>query len=201
MSMIMSRRTRWLYAPVALLAAVLIGGSCTSGGVDDADFDALQAQVGQLQTELADVTTALAATEEAAQRALLFAILPAFDTSAFHSIDEGINNDDLIHATTPGTVQRAIEAIASADWPSALQPNVDQYREALEALIGPVLDNDPEAAGRPATVVHALTHEFGKSISAFLSGEDVPPPPVLGSEGEHEEGEDHDEGEGEDHDE
>jgi hypothetical protein len=192
----MSRRPRWLFAPAVLLTAVLIGAACTSSGVDDADFDALQAQVGQLQTELADVTAALTTAEEAAQRALLFAILPTFDTSAFHSIDEQINNDDLIRATTPGTVQRAIEAIASATWPSALQPNVDQYREALEALIGPVLDNDPEAAGRPATVVHALTHEFAESISAFLSGEQVPPLPLLGSEDD-----DHDESEDEEHDE
>ncbi|HJN92530.1 MAG TPA: hypothetical protein QGF05_07390 [Dehalococcoidia bacterium] len=185
MSISMSRRTRWLFAPLLLLAAGLIAAACSSGGVDQDDFDALRAQVGQLQTEVADFNATLAATEEAAQRALLFAILPAFNTSAFHTIDEQINNDGLIHATTPGTVQRALEAIASADWPEALQPNVDQYREALEALIEPVLDNDSDAAGRPATVVHALTHAFEGSISAFLDGEEVPPPPDLGSDGEH----------------
>jgi len=179
---VMRHQLWWLLlAPV--VAAGTLAAACGGDGVSEDDFAALRAQVGDLQAQVD-------ASADTAERALLFALLPAFDAAAFHTIDEQINNDGLIHRTTPGIVQRAIDAVDATTWPASLQPHVIQLRERLEALLMPVLDDDAEAAGLPATVAHALVHEFDEAVSAYLAGEEVPDPPDIASVDEHDDAED-----------
>jgi hypothetical protein len=179
---IMRHRSRWLLLVPALAAGALAAAACGSDGVDEDDFAALQAQVADLQSQV-DTSA------DTAERALLFALLPAFDASAFHAIDEQINNESLIHQTTPGIVQRAIDAVDATTWPASLQPHVTQLRDRLEALLAPVLDDDAESAGLPATIAHGLIHSFEQAVSAYLAGEEVPDPPDIGAVSEHSESE------------
>ena len=39
---------------------------------------------------------------------------------------------------------------------------------------------------RPAQFTHATIHAFEGAVTAFLGGEEIPPPPEIGSEEEHE---------------
>lgn len=168
--------------PLLAAAAALLAAACSGGDVSNDEFSQLETQVAALQTELATVSEQLSDAQESAQRALMVASLPAFDTPTFHAIDEQINNEQLIHQTTPGIVERALVTLQQPIWPEELAPNVEQYRNALAALLELVLDDDAEAAGRPATIAHALTHAFDSAVSAYLSGEAVPPPPDLGDD-------------------
>ncbi|MCY3918580.1 MAG: hypothetical protein OXG38_02080, partial [Chloroflexi bacterium] len=48
-----------------------------------------------------------------------------------------------------------------------------------EAAVGPVLDNDPEAATRPVRVAHRHAHEFETAVAAYFDGREIPPPPDI----------------------
>ncbi len=158
--------------------------SCGSAGQND--FDDLSGRVAALQTRVQEA-------EDTAQRALLLSVLPALDAEKFHNIDESINNDGVILATTPGTVQRALDVVRTTSWPAELATYAAQWDDALLALLVPVLDDDAESAGRPATIVHAISHAFEVAVSAFIAGNEIPPPPALDTEHHHEsEGDDHD---------
>ena len=176
---------------LGILAALvaMIAAAC-GGGASQDEFADLSAQVAALQTRIH-------ATEDTAQRALLLSVLPALDVAKFHDIDESINNDGAIHATTPGIVQRALDVVRTTSWPAELVANVAQWDDALLDLLDPVLDDNAEAAGRPATIVHAISHAFEGAVSAFIAGDEIPPPPDLGIEHDHEaeEDEDHDDDE------
>ena len=181
--------------PLLAAGAALVAAACGGGDVTDEEFEALRAQVGALQTELSE-------TQEVAQRALLIAALPALDTNRFHTIDEQINNEGLIHATTPGFVRRAVETLTSVEWPAKLAENVEQFRGAAAALLGPVADNDVDASGRPALVAHAIAHAFNDAVDAYLAGDAIPAPPAISEAESHEHAaEEHDEDEGNDEDE
>ena len=173
---------RWLIAPLLIAAIALIAAAC--GGDDSND---------QLAAEVAALRRDVAATQQLAREALLCASLPALEVARFHDIDERINGEGRVHATDPGFLQRAEQVLASPVWPAELQPNVDQFRQALEAAIPAVLDNDPEAAGMPVLIAHAISQEFEEAVAAYFAGEPVPPPPDWGEAGEHDGDADHDE--------
>ncbi len=181
---------RWLIAPLLIAAIALIAAAC---GGDDPN-DRLAAEVAALRNDLA-------ATRQLATEALLRASLPALEVARFHDIDERINNEGLVHAADPGFLRRAEQVLSSPVWPAELQPNVDQFRAAVEAVIPPVLDNDAEAAARPALIAHANSHEFEEAVAAYFAGEPVPPPPDLGEAGERDDNAGHDEDDDIDHDE
>jgi hypothetical protein len=170
----------------------VIAAAC-GGGASQDDFDDLRAQVAAFQTRVQGA-------EDAAERALLLSALPALEVAKFHEIDETINNDATIHATTPGIVQRALDVVRTTTWPAELADNVAQWDDALVDLLDPVLDDDAEAAGRPATIVHAISHAFEGAVSAFIAGDEIPAPPDLGTEHDHEAEEDEDHADEEDHD-
>jgi len=50
---------------------------------------------------------------------------------------------------------------------------------ALQDLQGPVLADDAAEAGRPATIAHANSHAFEESVNAYLTGEEIQPPPNI----------------------
>ena len=104
----------------------------------------------------------------------------------------------MIHATTPGIVQRAITTLEQDFWPEALAANVEQLHGLLSDFLEPVLEDDVEAAGRPAQFTHATIHAFEGAVTAFLGGESIPPPPEVGSGDDHEVGDEHDEAEHDD---
>lgn len=179
-------RRLW-FVPLFLAMTALIAAACGGGGdVSEGDFEALQSQVAALQTDVNAVQAEVEAAAEGAVRALMVASLPALSTGTFHTIDEQINNDGLIHATTPGIVQRAITTLEQDFWPDALDANIEQLHGLLSDLLEPVLDDDADAAGRPALLTHATIHAFEGAVTAFLGGEEIPAPPDLGSEAEHE---------------
>ena len=185
----LKRRPRVWIAPPILAAIALIAAAC---GGDDSN-DALAAEVAALRVEVAQ-------TQQLATEALLRASLPALEVARFHDIDERINNDGVVHATDPGFLARAQQVLSSDIWPDALRPNVEQFRDAVADALPFVQDNDPDGAGRPILIAHANSHEFEGAVAAYFAGEDVPPPPDLGEDADHDtpiaeehEEEDHDE--------
>jgi len=163
---------KWLIAPIAITVIAIIAAAC--GGDETADVnDALIAEVAVLRADLSR-------TQEIASEALLRASLPALELARFHDIDERINDEARVEATDPGFLARAQQVLDSDIWPAALQPNVDQFRDAVAAALPFVRDNDPAAAGRPILIAHANAHEFQEAVAAYFDGEDIPPPPDLG---------------------
>ena len=166
---------RWLIAPILIAAIAAIAAAC---GGDDNNDD-LVAKIDVLRAEVAE-------TNALATEALLRASLPALEVARFHEMDERINNEGFVHATDPGFLQRAEQVLSSSVWPDALAPNVEQFRDAVADAVPPVLDNDPDGAGRLVLIAHVNAHEFEGAVSAYFSGDEVPPPPDLGDGGEHE---------------
>ena len=173
---------RWLIAPLLLAAVALIAAACGN----DNDNDELLAEVSALRTEVAQ-------TQQIATEALVRASLPALEVARFHDIDERVNLEGIVHPTDPGFLQRAQQVLARSIWPLELQANVDQFRDAVAGAIDPVLDNDPQAAGRPIQIAHAHAHEFQGAVAAYFAGDPVPPPPDFDSDAEHEHAADEDE--------
>ncbi len=178
-------RRRW-FVPLILASVAVVAAACGGGGVSESDFEALRGQVAALQTDVNAARAEADAAAEGAVRALMVASLQSLETSTFHTIDEQINNEGLIHATTPGIVQGAITMLEQDFWPEALAANVDQLHDLLSDFLTPVLDDDAEAAGRPAQFAHATVHAFEGAVTTFLSGGEVSPPPDVGSDEDHE---------------
>ena len=153
-------------------AAAVLAAACGGGEVSRSEFETLQQDV-------ADLRGLLERASETADRALLVASLPALQVAQFHSMDEVINNERMIHATHPGIVIRAINTLQAPIWPTDLDAHVAGFLAALQTLEGPILDDDAQAAGRPARVVHAHAHAFEDAINTLLAGEEVPPPPKI----------------------
>ncbi len=153
-------------------AAAVLAAACSGGEVSESEFETLQQDVAELRGLLEQAG-------ETAERALLIASLPALEVAQFHSMDEVINNERMIHATHPGIVIRAINTLQEPIWPTDLDAHVAGFLAALQTLEGPILDNDAQAAGRPARVMHAHAHAFEEAVNAFLAGEAVPPPPEI----------------------
>ena len=174
--------TRLLMLGILATLVTAIAAAC-GGGASQDEFDDLSAQVAALQTRVQGA-------EDTAERALLLSVLPALDVAKFHDIDESINNDRAIQSTTPGIVQRALDVVRTTSWPAELADNVAPWDDALLDLLDPVLDDNAEAAGRPATIVHAISHAFEGAVSAFIAGDEIPPPPDLGTEHDHEDDDD-----------
>ena len=153
----------------------MLAAACGGGGaVSESEFEDLRSEVAELRGLLESANTT-------SERALLVASLPALEEAVFHAIDELINNEGTIQATHPGIVSRAIGTLEAPIWPAELEANVAQFLAALEVLQEPLLDDDAEAAGRPATIAHANSHAFEGAVNAFLAGEEVPPPPEISS--------------------
>ena len=62
-----------------------------------------------------------------------------------------------------------------------LQPHVAQLMAALQTLQAAVNEDDAEAAGRPAAIVHAIIHPFNDAVDAYFAGKPVPTPPQVGA--------------------
>ncbi|PZC44955.1 MAG: hypothetical protein DK306_001648 [Chloroflexi bacterium] len=163
-----------------LLLATLAVAACAGD-----DNDELLAEVSALRIEVAQ-------TQQIATEALLRASLPALEVARFHDIDERVNLEGIVHPTDPGFLQRAQQVLTSSVWPLELQANVDQFRDAVADAIDPVLDNDPQTAGRPIQIAHAHAHEFQGAVAAYFAGDLVPPPPDFDSDAEHEHAADED---------
>ena len=170
------RSQRWLFGPLLVVAIALIAAAC---GGDDGD-------TGDLATEVAALRSEVAELRETANTALLRASLSALEVARFHEMDERINNEGRVQATDPGFLSRAEQVLSSRIWPAALQPNVDQFRDAVVAALPFVIDNDPAGAGRLVLIAHANSHEFEEAVAAYFAGEDVPAPPALGDGAGHE---------------
>ena len=165
-------RKRLLLPACGMLAAAVALAAACGGEVSESEFETLQQEMTELRGLLEHAG-------ERADRALLVASLPALQVAQFHSMDEVINNERLIHATHPGIVIRAINTLQAPIWPTDLDAHVAGFLAALQTLERPILDDDAQAAGRPARVVHAHAHAFEESVNAFLAGEAVPPPPAI----------------------
>jgi hypothetical protein len=163
---------RLLIAPLIVAAIALLAAAC---GDDNDD----QAAAG-LAAELDALWTQLDRAQAVAEEALVRASLPAVDALRFHALEERIVGEGRVEPSDPGFLQRALQALASDGWPAALRPNVEQFHAAVEAAIGPVLDNDAEAAARPIRVVHRHAHEFETAAAAYFDGREIPPPPEIG---------------------
>ncbi len=194
---------RWLIASLIVATMALAAVAC--GGNDDGQA------VSEIAAELDAMWDQLDRTQAIAEEALVRAALPALDSLRFHAMEERIVGEGRVDPSDPGFLQRALQALASDGWPAALRPNVEQFHAAVQAAVGPVLDNDAEAAARPVRVAHRHAHEFETAAAAYFAGRDVPPPPEIGSAdvepvehggeehgAEEPEGEDHREGDAED---
>ena len=155
-----------------LAVAVVLAAACGGGDVSESEFD-------ELRTEVAELRGLLESANTTADRALLVASMPALEVARFHDIDELINNEGTIHATHPGIVSRAIGTLESPIWPAELSAHVAQFLAALQDLQGLVLADDAAEAGRPATIAHANSHAFEESVNAYLTGEEIQPPPEI----------------------
>ena len=164
------KRLMLLACGITAVAAVL--AAACGGEVSKAEFETIQQDVAELRG-------LLERAGETADRALLVASLPALQVAQFHSMDEVINNERMIHATHPGIVTRAISTLQAPIWPINLNAHVAGFLVALQTLEGPILDDDTQAAGRPSRVAHAHAHAFEDAVNAFLAGEEVPPPPEI----------------------
>ncbi len=161
---------RWLIAPLIITAIALLAAAC---GDDDeqaaagvaAELDALWAEIDHIKA--------------VAEEALVRASLPAVDALKFHAMEERIVGEGRVDPADPGFLRRALQALASDGWPAALRPNVEGFHAAVEAAVGPVLDNDPEAATRPIRVAHRHAHEFETAVAAYFDGREIPPPPEI----------------------
>ena len=159
---------RWLIAPLIITAIALLAVAC--GDDDDQAAAGVAAELDALWAEIDHI-------KAVAEQALVRASLPAVDALKFHAMEERIVGDGRVDPADPGFLQRALRALASGGWPAALRPNVEAFRAAVEAAVGPVLDNDPEAAARPVRVAHRHAHEFETAVAAYFDGRDIPPPP------------------------
>ncbi len=166
------RKRLMLLACGITAAAAVLAAACGGGEVSKSEFETLQ-------QDMAELRGLLERAGERADRALLVASLPALQVAQFHSMDEVINNERTVHATHPGIVIRAINTLQAPIWPTDLDAHVAGFLAALQTLEGPILDDDAQAAGRPARVVHAHAHAFEESVNAFLAGEAVPAPPEI----------------------
>ncbi len=110
------RKRLMLPACGMLAAAVALAAAC-GGEVSESEFETLQQEVTELRGLLEHAG-------ERADRALLVASLPALQVAQFHSMDEVINNERLIHATHPGIVIRAINTLQAPIWPTDLDAHV-----------------------------------------------------------------------------
>ncbi len=158
------------YGTLATMAA--LAAACGGGEVSRSEFETLQQEVVELRS-------LLERAGETSDRALLVASLPVLQVAQFHSMDDLINNEAMIHATHPGIVTRAISTLQAPIWPTDLNAHVAGFLTALQTLEGPILNDDAQAAGRPVRVVHAHAHAFEEAVNAFLRGEAVPPPPEI----------------------
>ncbi len=188
---------RWLIAPLIVAVIALLAAAC--GGDDDQAAAGIEAELDALWAEV-DRTRAIA------EEALVRASLPALDALRFHAMEERIVGEGRVDPADPGFLQRALRALNSDGWPAVLRPNVEEFHTAVEAAVGPVLDNDAGAAVRPIRVAHRHAHEFETAVAAYFDGRDIPPPPEIDASGaepmqhgvEEATGEDHQEGDAED---
>lgn len=181
-------RRHWMIATLATAAIGLVAAACGGDGVSKAEVTALQQQVATLQGQANDVQAQLRANQQLAQQAAIMAASPSLDGSAFHEIDEAVNDAGTIEPAFVGVAERALATLGMPFWPEELRPNVDQLSATIQALADALSADDVEAAKQPAREAHELVHEFQDAEAAYLAGEPVPPPPDLGSIADEQDG-------------